>query len=90
MITYIKRNARYALPWKWGAGAKALFRKFTGSGILFTKADVGMASLLPVKKVDLAVSLVRPRTVLDVGCGTGRVAGYLLRQIGQPQIALRH
>jgi 2-polyprenyl-3-methyl-5-hydroxy-6-metoxy-1,4-benzoquinol methylase len=39
-----------------------------------------MCSLLPVRKVDRIVSLVKPRTILDVGCGIGRTTVYLHRR----------
>jgi SAM-dependent methyltransferase len=71
-INYIRRNLKYAWPWNWHAGGKALYRRFSKSGVLFATDDLGMASLSPNRKIDCILSLVRPKSVLDVGCGTGK------------------
>jgi SAM-dependent methyltransferase len=69
---YVWRNRRYLYPPNWRAGAKALYRRFSRSGIFFAEDELGMCSLHPAKKIDRIVSLVKPRSVLDVGCGTGQ------------------
>jgi SAM-dependent methyltransferase len=71
-ISYVRRNLRYAWPTNWRAGAKASYRRLFKSGVLFSTEDLGMASLYPNQKIDRILSLVQPKSVLDVGCGTGR------------------
>jgi 2-polyprenyl-3-methyl-5-hydroxy-6-metoxy-1,4-benzoquinol methylase len=81
MLTYIRRNLKYAYPWNWKSGIKALYRRFSRSGIFFSNDDLGMSSLTPTLKVEKIVQLARPRTVLDVGCGTGQTV-MQLQQLG--------
>src|SRR5262249_11027900 len=81
MLVYIRRNLKYACPWNWESGAKALYRRFSRSGILFSRDDLGMSSLTPILKVEKIVQLVRPQSVLDVGCGTGQTL-MQLHQLG--------
>jgi len=83
LIDYIARNSRYALPSNWRAGAKAIYRRLSKSGILFAADELGMASLHPSRKVARVIELVRPRSVADVGCGTGST----LRQFVEAGIA---
>jgi SAM-dependent methyltransferase len=71
-ISYVRRNLSYAWPTNWRAGAKAGYRRLFKSGVLFSTEDLGMASLCPDQKIDRILSLVLPKSVLDVGCGTGR------------------
>lgn len=71
LIDYVTRNSRYALPRNWRSAAKAIYRRLSRSGILFASDELGMASLHPSRKVARIIELVRPRTVIDVGCGTG-------------------
>jgi SAM-dependent methyltransferase len=71
VIHYLSRNLRYAMPQNWRAGAKAVYRRLSKSGILFAEEDLGMASLHPVRKVARIIEIIRPRTVVDMGCGTG-------------------
>lgn len=81
MLAYIRRNLKYAYPWNWESGARALYRRFSRSGILFSRDDLGMSSLNPILKVEKIVQLVRPQSVLDVGCGTGQTV-MQLHQLG--------
>jgi len=76
LLSYLRRNAKYGLPWRWKAGTKAIYRRVSGNGMLFAKSDLSMCSLLPVKKVDRIIQLVKPTSVLDVGCGTGKTLAY--------------
>jgi SAM-dependent methyltransferase len=71
LLDYVNRNARYALPRNWRRGAKAIYRRFSKSGILFAEDELGMASLHPSRKAARIIELVHPRSVIDVGCGTG-------------------
>jgi 2-polyprenyl-3-methyl-5-hydroxy-6-metoxy-1,4-benzoquinol methylase len=36
--------------------------------------------MLPVKKLETVIALVKPATVLDVGCGTGQSTSYFLQK----------
>jgi 2-polyprenyl-3-methyl-5-hydroxy-6-metoxy-1,4-benzoquinol methylase len=83
LIDYFARNSRYALPKNWRAGAKAIYRRLSKSGVLFAAEELGMASLHPSRKVARIIELVRPRTVVDFGCGTGST----LRQFVETGIA---
>jgi len=71
LVNYVVRNRRYALPKNWRIGAKAIYRRLSKSGILFAADELPMASLRPSHKVTRIIELVRPRTVVDIGCGTG-------------------
>jgi len=68
---YVARNFRYVLPKNWRAGAKAVYRRVSKSGVLFAADELGMASLHPARKVSRIIELVNPRSVVDMGCGTG-------------------
>ena len=48
-----------------------------------------MASLHPVRKVDKAIELIKPRSVLDIGCGTGNTTTYY-SNLALKRLALRH
>ena len=71
LIDYVTRNSRYALPRNWRSAGKANYRRLSKSGILFASDELGMASLHPSRKVAKIIELVRPGTVVDIGCGTG-------------------
>ena len=84
VVNYVRRNLKYARPANWNAGAKAIRRRLTKSGVFFASEDLGMASLYPEQKIERILSLVQPKSVLDVGCGTGRT----LSEIGRRGIAV--
>jgi 2-polyprenyl-3-methyl-5-hydroxy-6-metoxy-1,4-benzoquinol methylase len=79
-LAYIRRNLTYISPWKWKAGAKAVFRRLSRSGVFLSESELGMCSLHPVRKVDRIVELVNARSILDIGCGTGKTTVYLHRR----------
>jgi SAM-dependent methyltransferase len=69
---YFWRNKRYLYPPNWHAGAKALYRRLSKSSIfLADDIELGLCSLDPVKKIACLIELAKPRSVLDIGCGTG-------------------
>jgi len=76
-LTYVGRNLHYLSPREWRAGAIAAYRRLSKSGVFLRESELGMCSLLPVRKIDRIVDLVKPRTILDVGCGTGKTTVYL-------------
>ena len=106
LVAYLARNSRYAIPKNWGAGAKVIYRRLSKSGILFAADELGMASLHPARKVARIIDLTRPRTVVDVGCGTGstlrqfietgiaavgvEASGAVIRVSDQPDLIERH
>jgi SAM-dependent methyltransferase len=76
-IRYVSRNLHYLAPWEWRAGAIAAYRRLSKSGVFLRESEMSMCSLLPALKIDRIVSLAQPKTILDVGCGTGKTTAYL-------------
>jgi SAM-dependent methyltransferase len=77
-VKYVHRNLKYSAPHNWRAGAKAVYRRVSKSGILFAEDELGMAALHPVRKAALIVELAKPATVIDFGCGTGYTLGQFV------------
>jgi SAM-dependent methyltransferase len=84
------------LPWNWRAAMKALFRRLSKNGVLFSRHDISMASMLPEKKADKIIELMVPKTVIDIGCGTGRTMvhfqhrGIDVRGIEASRVAIKN
>lgn len=53
-------------------------RRIRRDGMITDDAHMSMASLLPVHLLDLMLSHLQPKSVLDVGCGTGQAMTYLI------------
>jgi SAM-dependent methyltransferase len=58
--------------------ARPIARETTGSGIFQARDELPMCSLYPKEILDLALEIFRPRSALDVGCGTGLSLEYFL------------
>jgi SAM-dependent methyltransferase len=54
------------------------YRKYAKDSIFCREDEMDMCSLLPAKVLDLMIAQFGPKTVLDVGCGTGKSIDYLL------------
>lgn len=68
-----------ALEALWG-GLVAAYRRLAGDGVFFRENEMWMCSLLPRKILDRVLELLAPRTVIDIGCGTGASLDYLLER----------
>ncbi|MDD5355067.1 MAG: class I SAM-dependent methyltransferase [Candidatus Omnitrophica bacterium] len=51
---------------------------FLRNGIFVFKGELPGASLFPVKLLDKTIELFNPKTVLDLGCGTGKSLDYFI------------
>ena len=76
VLGYIRRNLHYSAPNEWAAGWRALYRRLSKSSVFLSEGELGMCSMLPVKKIDAILALVRPKSVVDIGCGTGQATAY--------------
>lgn len=59
---------------------KGLYRRFRRDSTFQFESEMDMCSLFPESILERTLARVRPRTVLDVGCGTGRSLDYFLAQ----------
>jgi SAM-dependent methyltransferase len=73
---YVLRNIHYARPPEWRAGIRALYRRLNRSGIFVFKDEVLMCSLRPEKILAEVLGIFKPRSILDVGCGTGQALNF--------------
>ncbi len=64
---------------------KSARRKFSKSSIFFEEGELFMCSLFPEPLLTEVISIFRPKTILDVGCGTGRSLDYFLSRGIQAQ-----
>lgn len=56
---------------------KGAIRRLRRSGIFFEASELWMCSLAPTSLLEILISELGPRTVLDVGCGTGQSLSFL-------------
>jgi SAM-dependent methyltransferase len=77
-VAYLHRNFHYILPSQWKAAAKALYRRFSRSGIFISEDEMPMCSLFPERMLSKVVARFSPKSVLDVGCGTGKALEFFL------------
>jgi SAM-dependent methyltransferase len=77
-IDYALRNRAFALPRNWRKAVKILYRKVTKSGIFISADEMHACSLFPEGVLGLALRRFSPKSVLDVGCGTGRAMEFFL------------
>ncbi len=54
------------------------YRTAAKDGIFYSEGEMWMCSLLPKRILDIVLREFAPRSVLDVGCGTGRSLDYFL------------
>lgn len=54
------------------------WRQLSKDSIFCREEEMGMCSLQPSQVLDVMIRLFRPKTVLDVGCGTGKTIDYLV------------
>ena len=77
-VDYVRRNFHYIRPSQWRAAAKALYRRFSRSGIFISEDEMAMCSLFPERMLSTVVARFNPKSVLDIGCGTGRALEFFL------------
>jgi SAM-dependent methyltransferase len=82
-----QRVSRDSLVWRTATAVSAvvfyprtLYRKYTKSSIFQFESEMDMCSLFPKGLLDETIRIFRPRSVLDLGCGTGRSLEYFLEQ----------
>jgi len=55
-------------------------RQITDNSIFIREEELPMCSIFPKEILDLTIDLFRPRSVLDVGCGTGVSLDYFTKK----------
>lgn len=59
---------------------KRAMRRFRGDGIFDDVNELYMCSLLPSRVLNVVLAEFQPRTMLDVGCGTGQTLRYCVER----------
>lgn len=57
---------------------RTLYRTLRKDSIFYLESEMDMASLFPQRLLDETLRIFGPRSVLDLGCGTGRSLEYFL------------
>lgn len=55
-----------------------ILRKIFKNSIFIRESEMQMCSLFPQKILDIIITEFKPKTVLDLGCGTGKSLDYFL------------
>lgn len=78
-----KRVSQDSLVWRTATTASAvvfyprtLYRRYSRSSIFYFESEMDMCSLFPKGLLDQTIEIFSPRSVLDLGCGTGRSLEY--------------
>jgi SAM-dependent methyltransferase len=78
-----KRVSRDSLVWRTATATssvvfypRTLYRRYSRSSIFNFESEMDMCSLFPQGLLDEAIAVFQPRSVLDLGCGTGRSLEY--------------
>ena len=75
---------------------KYIYRRLFKTSIFFQKSELEKNSLFPIEKLKKTVVLFQPKSVLDLGCGTGKSLDYFklggIEVIGVDgsKLAIRH
>ena len=65
--------------WRWWWDLRKIpYRKVTKNSIFFEESELHMCSLFPEKTLATTLEMFNPRSVLDLGCGTGRSLDYFV------------
>lgn len=59
---------------------RTLYRRYSRSSIFYFESEMDMCSLFPKGLLDETIRIFQPRSVLDLGCGTGRSLTYFHTQ----------
>jgi SAM-dependent methyltransferase len=58
---------------------KSSYRNLTRNSIFWEASELGMCSLYPEEKLRIVLERLAPRSVLDLGCGTGKALDFFLK-----------
>lgn len=56
------------------------YRRLSGDGVFHREGELRMSSLSCPRILDKVIELFEPRSVLDIGCGTGVSMDYLIER----------
>ena len=65
---------------KHGRARQYIHRNFLHNGIFLYEHELPSASLFPKKIIDKTIEMFHPKSVLELGCGTGKALDYFYGQ----------
>jgi SAM-dependent methyltransferase len=79
ILRNVKNIAKYLLTLRFKSLYAYAHREFIARNSIFLfKDELFMASLFPKQILDKTIELFAPKSVLDIGCGTGQALDYFL------------